>query len=350
MISRQMLDHQETESVLYPYPRGWFLIGPSQTLASGKLVEKLWMGRSIVIWRDSAGTICVANAYCPHLGAHLGPSSGGILRDGNLICPFHGFEYDIRGNCVATPSVPPPRSARLSCYPVVEKYGLVFAYYSHVQNSPPFDFPEFANSTATQAYKTVRLRGHPQATSENSVDFAHLGHVHGYQSLKRLQDTRIEGPFLYTSYGFTRSMLTRFLRFMKIAVEIDITVAGLGVSVVQVKGKSGLRVRQWVLATPVDGDLIDVTLMIEVQSVPRLSWLSGGIADFVHRIVARVLLNELVLEVRKDGEIWDKQAYQATPKLSAADRDIFRFRQYCEQFYPFQDTDGESTHRSIAIS
>ena len=45
----------------------------------------------------------MAEAFCPHLGSDLGPAAGGRICDGRLVCPFHGYEFDATGQCVATP-------------------------------------------------------------------------------------------------------------------------------------------------------------------------------------------------------------------------------------------------------
>ena len=37
-----------------------------------KLIQKTWMGMNIVAWCDENGRVCVAEAYCPHLGSDLG--------------------------------------------------------------------------------------------------------------------------------------------------------------------------------------------------------------------------------------------------------------------------------------
>ena len=73
-----------------------------------RLIQKQWLGQDIVAWSDNEGTICVAQSVCPHLGSSLGPAAGGRVRDGHLVCPFHGFTYDVAGNCVATPYAEPP--------------------------------------------------------------------------------------------------------------------------------------------------------------------------------------------------------------------------------------------------
>ena len=42
-----------------------------------KLIQKTWMDMNIVAWCDENGRVCVAEAYCPHLGSDLGPAAGG---------------------------------------------------------------------------------------------------------------------------------------------------------------------------------------------------------------------------------------------------------------------------------
>ena len=74
------------------------------------------MGEEIVVWCDDQGSVCVAGAYCPHLGADLGPDTGGRVCDGRLVCPFHGYEYDATGQCVATPYSDPPKTAKLRVF------------------------------------------------------------------------------------------------------------------------------------------------------------------------------------------------------------------------------------------
>ncbi len=101
---------------LYPYPDGWYVIEAGDRLQKEQVIQKTWMGQEIVAWRDEAGSVCVAGAFCPHLG----PDSGGLVRGECLVCPFHGFEFDVSGQCVATPLAPPPRLARLKSYPVQE--------------------------------------------------------------------------------------------------------------------------------------------------------------------------------------------------------------------------------------
>ena len=231
------------------------------------------MGQEIVAWRDRTGAVCVADAFCPHLGSHLGPQTGGVVRNGNLVCPFHGFEFDVTGRCAATPDAPPPKSARLKSYPVQEVNGFIFAYWDHLGRQPAWRIPELPRDGGRRrAITRRRLRAHPQTTTENSVDFGHLTYVHGYSNLRQLAPTVLEGPFLTSFYSFTRPMLTRGLRAVHFSVDIKITVCGLGVSMVETHAPAmGLNAMQWVLATPVDGDRIDLWLAVDPPELPTPS-------------------------------------------------------------------------------
>jgi phenylpropionate dioxygenase-like ring-hydroxylating dioxygenase large terminal subunit len=106
-------------------PNGWFVVGTSGELGKGKILERRYFGKEWVLWRDASGEAHFHEAYCPHLGAHLGD---GCVKGNSLRCPFHGFEFSGEGACVSTPygKKPPPR-ARLVGLPVREQNGLLLA-------------------------------------------------------------------------------------------------------------------------------------------------------------------------------------------------------------------------------
>ena len=129
-------------SSLPPFPEGWYFVASRQSILKARLIQKTWMGEEIVTWCDGDGRICVAEATCPHLGSNLGPAAGGRVRNGRLVCPFHGFEYDATGQCVATPFAPAPRSAKLTVFETREMLGLVFAWWGIGGRPPRWGLPE----------------------------------------------------------------------------------------------------------------------------------------------------------------------------------------------------------------
>lgn len=214
-----------TADSLPPFPDGWYLVAPGTHLQAEQLLQKTWMGQEIVAWRDGRGAVCVADAFCPHLGSHLGPETGGVIRNGNLVCPFHGFEFDTSGRCTATPMAPPPKGARLRTYPVQEINGFIFGYWDQAGRAPAWSIPDLApDGGRGRSLKRLRMRTHPQVTTENSVDFGHLRYIHGYDDLKQVAPTNVEGPCLTSFYSFTRHMLTQGLRWVRFAITIKISV------------------------------------------------------------------------------------------------------------------------------
>ncbi len=180
------------------FPEGWYFVASRESILREKLIEKAWLGEEIVVWCDEAGRVCVADAVCPHLGSYLGPEVGGQVRNGCLVCPFHGFEYDTTGQCVATPNAPAPRAAKLKVYETREILGLVFAWFGSGGRSPHWDLPgdpPTGPEWSELGFRTLRFRGHPQETAENSVDLGHLGHVHGYEHVSPVGSVTVDGAY-----------------------------------------------------------------------------------------------------------------------------------------------------------
>ena len=149
---------------LPPFPEGWYFIASRESILREKLIEKTWAGEEIIVWCDPGGRICVADAKCPHLGSHLGPSVGGKVRDGCLVCPFHGLAFDAAGNCVSTPFAEPPKSARLKVFEICEIQDLVFAWWSVTGRPPQWNLPEeppAGSEWSDLELRTIRFPGHP---------------------------------------------------------------------------------------------------------------------------------------------------------------------------------------------
>lgn len=49
------------------------------------------------------GTVFAVTNTCPHRG---GPLGEGRLEAGTIVCPWHGFQYDVRtGRCLTNPAL-----------------------------------------------------------------------------------------------------------------------------------------------------------------------------------------------------------------------------------------------------
>ena len=255
---------------LPPFPEGWYFVANRESILRKKLIEKTWMGQEIVAWCDDEGRICVSDAVCPHLGSHLGPTVGGKVRDGCLVCPFHGFEFDATGQCVATPHAPPPRGAKLNVHETAEILGMVFGWWGAAGRPSQWCLPDEPPAGAEWSGLgscTLRFRGHPQETTENSVDVEHLSYTHGYDNVEPVGSVAVDGAYLRSRFDFTTTQTIAGLRLIVNNVSADTHVHGLGYSFVEFHEKTiGIDSRLWVLATPVDGTLCEVTLVSQCTS------------------------------------------------------------------------------------
>ena len=323
-----------------PFPDGWYFVASRDDVRKRRLIERMWLGEEIVVWCDDDGVVCVADAYCPHLGAHLGPTTGGKVRDGCLVCPFHGFEYDATGRCVATPNAPAPKNARLALYETQELNGMIFGWWSAVGEPPYFRLPLVTcdeDGWTRVGLRKFRLTSHPAYIAENSVDLAHFSHIHGYSDVHQVGSVTVDGAHLTNAFDFTRerSVLGSTLRFEVSAVT---NVSGMGYSFVDLNEHTiPIRSRFWVLSTPLDGTHVELVLANQTKESDRLNRRILGLGWLPKRLRARltnyILLEGQVRDVEQDIPVWSRRTFHDRPVLSSADGKIMLYRRYCSQFY-----------------
>ena len=327
---------------LSPFPEGWYFVSSRQALRKAKLIQKTWMGENVVVWCDDEGQVCVAEATCPHLGADLGPEAGGRICGGRLVCPFHGFEFDATGQCVATPYAEPPKTAMLRVFETKEVLGLVFAWWGIEGREPqwnlPADPPDQDGWSALEI-NTLRFPGHPQETTENSVDVGHLRYVHGYDSVSRTARVSVDGPYLESRFDFKSVRKIGGVARFTLDVSATAHIHGLGYSFVEIKEQSiGMDMRLWVLATPVNGRLIDLSLVSQVGEIRKPRRRFAGLG-FLPVSLRAPIMNKFIAafqrgDVLQDVTIWRRKQYRSRPRLCRSDGEIMPFRAYCAQFYP----------------
>ncbi len=339
-------------SSLFPFPEGWYFVANRKAIEKKKLLGKTWLGERIVVWCNREGDVCVAGAVCPHLGADLGPDAGGRVRGGRLVCPFHGFEYDIAGQCVATPYAPAPESARLKVFETRDINGLVFAWRGSSGRPPQWDLPApppNGSEWSDMEFRSVRFKGHPQETTENSVDLGHLRYVHGYDSVQAVGRVTVDGASLQSCFDFKRTRTVAGIKCFAYDVSAATHVHGLGYSYVEVREHFiGMDTRLWVLATPIDGELVEMTLVSQVRLLLRPKRPVAGLRFLPPRLRTRIMNRILIAaqkhDVLQDVAIWGRKQYWPDPALCRSDGPIGKFRRYCEQFYP----DGQFCGRNEA--
>lgn len=140
------------------------------------------MGQDLVLFRDGTGAWGLLDRDCPHRGADL---SFGRYEGNGLRCPFHGWKFDVAGNCLETPAEPTGsrlcERVRQRSYPVLEKSGILFAWLGEPGKAPPL--PQFDCFAAPRSH-TFAFKGLWNANwlqcFEVGIDPAHPSFLHRF--------------------------------------------------------------------------------------------------------------------------------------------------------------------------
>jgi nitrite reductase/ring-hydroxylating ferredoxin subunit len=76
----------------------------SELIVDAPPIRLMLLGEKLVAFRDSRGRVGVLDHRCPHRCASL---FLGRNEKGGLRCAYHGWQFDVGGNCLDMPNVPP---------------------------------------------------------------------------------------------------------------------------------------------------------------------------------------------------------------------------------------------------
>ncbi|MFD0654735.1 Rieske 2Fe-2S domain-containing protein [Streptomyces malaysiensis subsp. malaysiensis] len=111
------------------------------------------LSERLVAFRDSEGRYGLVDEFCAHRGASLW---FGRNEEGGLRCPYHGWKYDVSGQCVDVPSEADNSSfcqnVKLTSYPLVKIGDVLWTYMGDAATQPPLPEFEWTHVPAEQTY------------------------------------------------------------------------------------------------------------------------------------------------------------------------------------------------------
>src|SRR6185295_20201495 len=101
-------------------------------------------------------------------------------------CAYHGWKFDVEGNCLDQPNVPKHQAfankVKAKAYPAVERYGLIWTYMGsrtgkELPPLPCFESVMIADDAERAQFMVQRECNYLQAL-EGDIDTSHLGFLH----------------------------------------------------------------------------------------------------------------------------------------------------------------------------
>jgi phthalate 4,5-dioxygenase len=143
------------------------------------------LGEPLLVFRDTTGRLGLVDRRCPHRGADL---YYGRNEDCGLRCVYHGWKFDVDGNCLELPTAPDGSRFKdkisLTAYPTREVGGIVWAYMGPRNDEMSDDLPdipkhEFTLLPAAHVYVSKKWQECNWVQSlEGGIDTAHLSFLH----------------------------------------------------------------------------------------------------------------------------------------------------------------------------
>jgi phthalate 4,5-dioxygenase oxygenase subunit len=140
------------------------------------------LGERLIAFRDSSGRLGLLDEFCSHRTASL---FFGRNEECGLRCAYHGWKYDVDGNCVDMPSEPPESRFRekikQTAYPCVERGGVIWTYMGPPDKQPDLPELEWATLPDSQVFVSKRLQetNYMQAM-EGGIDSSHVSFAHRF--------------------------------------------------------------------------------------------------------------------------------------------------------------------------
>src|ERR1700736_1843062 len=136
------------------------------------------LSEQLIAFRDSQGKVGLVANNCPHRGASLffGRNEASGLR-----CVYHGWKFDVSGNCIDMPNEPAESDFRTKvkavAYTCQERGGIVWTYMGPRAEPPPLPDLE-ANMVEGATATAFQLESNWLQILEGDIDTTHVGFLH----------------------------------------------------------------------------------------------------------------------------------------------------------------------------
>lgn len=181
-----------TGSVNHDYPNAWIPVIESSKVPPGTVKRAVILGKDIIVTRSvDEEQVSVFDAYCPHMGSHLGINARvvNVGKESCIECPFHGWTFrSSDGQCVKIPyqrggsTGAIPKQAKLNAWITDEKDNFIYIWH-HAENLPPSWYIESSPEVSELNWHLACRSCHRtnldlQDMQANGADMNHFDSIH----------------------------------------------------------------------------------------------------------------------------------------------------------------------------
>ena len=152
----------------------------SELVADGDPVRLMLLSEKLIAFRDSSGRIGIMDHRCPHRCASL---FFGRNEEDGIRCVYHGWKFDVDGNCLDMANVPPAQDfkqkVKAKAYKATERNGLVWVFMGDQENMP--GLPEIESTMLPEDQVDIHFvlrEANWLQGAEGEFDTSHIGFLH----------------------------------------------------------------------------------------------------------------------------------------------------------------------------
>jgi phthalate 4,5-dioxygenase oxygenase subunit len=178
----------------------WFPAIPSFELPSPDCPPKKvrLLGEDMVAFRSTSGEVGLVANSCPHRGASL---FFGRNEEEGLRCVYHGWKFDVSGDCIDMPSEPAESNfknkVRAKSYPARDVNHVIWVYMGPREIPPPFPRYEIATLPPEQVSQPRLMMEEANwfQNLEGDIDSCHIDYLHSRLQADKMMAGGIRGFF-----------------------------------------------------------------------------------------------------------------------------------------------------------
>ncbi len=181
----------------------WYVAAASDELGDKPLARQI-CGEPMVFYRNREGKPVALEDFCPHRGA---PLSLGFVRDGLLVCGYHGLAMGEDGRCAHMPMQRVGGFPSIRTFAAEERYGYIWVWPGDQSRADASLIPDFYwLSSPDWAFGggMYHVKSDYRLMIDNLMDLTHETYVHatsiGQPEIEEVTpETRVEGGQVITS-------------------------------------------------------------------------------------------------------------------------------------------------------